>query len=166
MSCELLDAPLLRNLDLITLQRLLLALTSAVVVLIKLELLLVVRAQVADERVEVVELALVLRVVKLLLVHLHRWVDLGDLLEEVRDLLLLSLELAVLLIQIVDDPDGVFVELVGVLVLAVVGNHWHVIELAAEHLEDFDDLGLRVLLSEKHGVLVDGLNTPSLLLDL
>ena len=60
MSCELLDAPLLRNLDLITLQRLLLALSSAVGVLIKLELLLVVRAQVADERVEVVEFTLVL----------------------------------------------------------------------------------------------------------
>ena len=60
MSCELLDAPLLCNLDLITLERLLLTLTSAVGVLIKLELLLVVRAQVAYKRVEVVEFALVL----------------------------------------------------------------------------------------------------------
>ena len=68
---------------------------------------------------------------KLLLVHLHRWVDLSDLLEEVGDLLLLPLELAVLLIKIVDDPDGVFVELIGILVLAIEGNHWHVIELAA-----------------------------------
>ena len=98
MRCKLLDTPLLRNLDLIAFQRLLLALSSAVGVLIKLELLLVVRAQVADERVEVAEFTLVLRIVKLLLVHLHRWVDLSDLLEEVGDLLLLSLELAVLLI--------------------------------------------------------------------
>ena len=60
MRCKLLDAPLLRNLDLIAFQRLLLALSSAVGVLIKLELLLVVRAQVADERVEVVEFTLVL----------------------------------------------------------------------------------------------------------
>ena len=60
MRCKLLDAPLLRNLDLIAFQRLLLALSSAVRVLIKLELLLVVRAQVTDERVEVVELTLVL----------------------------------------------------------------------------------------------------------
>ena len=166
MSCKLLDAPLLRYLDLIALQRLLLALSSAVVVLIKLELLLVVRAQVANERVEVIEFTLVLRVVKLLLVHLHRRVDLSDLLEEVRDLLLLSLELAVLLIEIVDDPDGVFVELIRVLMLAVEGNHWHIIQLASKHLENFDDLSLGILFSEKHRILVDSLNTPSLLLDL
>ena len=98
MGCELLDAPLLRNLDLIAFQWLLLALSSAVGIFIKLELLLVVRAQIADKRVEVVEFAFVLRIVKLFLVHLHRWVDLSDLLEEVGDLLLLALELAVLLI--------------------------------------------------------------------
>ena len=50
--------------------------------------------------------------------------------------------------------------------LAIKGNHWHVIELAAEHLENLDDLSLGVLFSEKHRVLVDSLNTPILLLDL
>ena len=103
---------------------------------------------------------------KLFLVHLHCWVDLSDLLQEVRDLLLLSLELAVLLIKIVDDPDGIFVELVGILVLAVVGNHWHVIKLASKHLENFDDLGLGIFFPEKHRILVDCLNSPSLWLNL
>ena len=59
MGSKLLDPSLLRDLDLITLERLLLALMT-VDALVEFELLLVVGTEVADERVKVVEFALVL----------------------------------------------------------------------------------------------------------
>ena len=59
MGSKLLDPSLLRDLDLITLERLLLALLT-VDALVEFELLLVVGTEVADERVKVVEFALVL----------------------------------------------------------------------------------------------------------
>ena len=55
MSSKLLDAALSSDLNLISLEWLLLALTST---LILIQLVLVVGAKVADQRVEVVELAL------------------------------------------------------------------------------------------------------------
>ena len=119
---------LLGKLDLVSLQRLLLALCRAFL-LVKLELLLVVGAQERDQLVVVVELALALAVAQLLLVNLHHRIDLRDLLEEVGHLLLLSLELAVFLIEIVDDPDCILVKLISVLVLSVMLNHGHIIQL-------------------------------------
>ena len=84
MSSKLLDTALFGNLDLIALEGLLLALRGRrSILLIELELLLVVRAKVADQRVEVVEFTLVLGETQLFLIQLHRRVDLSDLLEEV-----------------------------------------------------------------------------------
>ena len=59
MGSKLLDPSLLRDLDLITLERLLLALMT-MDALVEFQLLLVVGTEVADERVKVVEFALVL----------------------------------------------------------------------------------------------------------
>ena len=98
---KLLNTTLLGNLDLITLDRLLFASIN----LVKLQLLLVVGAEVADQTVEVVEVTLVLRESEFFLIHLHGGIDGRDLVQEVIDLLLLPLELAILLIQVVDDPD-------------------------------------------------------------
>lgn len=84
MSSKLLDTALFGNLDLIALEGLLLALRGrSSILLVELELLLVVRAKVADQRVEVVEFTLVLGETQLFLIQLHRRVDLSDLLEEV-----------------------------------------------------------------------------------
>ena len=59
MGSKLLDPSLLCDLDLVTLERLLLALMT-MDALVEFELLLVVGTEVADERVKVVEFALVL----------------------------------------------------------------------------------------------------------
>ena len=92
------------NLDLVALQRLLLfGLAHAGV--IGRQLVLVVRVEEADQRIEVVELADVLRVAQLLLVDAHLRIDLRDLLQEVLDLFLLALKLAVLLVVAKDNPD-------------------------------------------------------------
>ena len=95
VRCELLDASLLGDLDLVALEWLLLTLAGLLIVL---ESLLVVGAQVGDQGGEVVQSAFGLREYEFFLVQLHRRVDNRDLFEEVRDLLLLPLELAVLLI--------------------------------------------------------------------
>ena len=76
----MLDTALLGDLDLIALERLLLTVMG---ILVQFKLLLVVGAQVADKRVEIVQLALVLAEPQLLFVELHRRVDLRDLLQEV-----------------------------------------------------------------------------------
>lgn len=102
MSSKLLDAALSSDLNLVSLEWLLLALTST---LILIQLVLVVGAEVADQRVEIVELALLFGVTKLFRVHFHRWVDHHNFVQEVRNLLLLPLKLAVLLIKVVDDPN-------------------------------------------------------------
>ena len=57
-----------------------------------------VRAQVADQGVVVVEIRLIFGVNELVLVGLHQWIQQGDLLQEVTDLLLVALELAKLLV--------------------------------------------------------------------
>lgn len=46
-----------------------------------------------------------LGLLQLITVDTHQWADLSDLLQKVLDLLLLLSEFAVLLIQVVDDPD-------------------------------------------------------------
>ena len=102
MRCELLDATLLGNLDLVALEWLLLSLAS---VLVYLESLVVVGTEESDQRCEIVQSAFCFGKDQLFLVQLHDRVDHCDLLEEVRNLLLLSLKLTVLLIQVVDNPD-------------------------------------------------------------
>ena len=71
--------------------------------------MLIVGAQIADDGVEVVQLALVLGLVKLLLIVGYvRILAVSKMLyplKEVRDLLLLLVKLAILLIQVIDDPD-------------------------------------------------------------
>jgi len=123
VSSELLDAALSGDLNLISFEWLLLALSSA---LILIELVLVVRAEVADQGVEVVELALLFGVPKLFRVHFHRWVDQHNLVQEIRDLLLLPLKLAILLIKVVDNPDRFFIEFICILELSIVGDHRHI----------------------------------------
>ena len=80
--------------------------------LVRVELFLVVGAQIGYQRIEVVELALVLRKTQLLFVQLHRGIDLSDFAQKIRNLLLLPLELAVLLVKIVDDPDRRLIEFI------------------------------------------------------
>ena len=92
------------DLDLVALQWLLLF-GLAHTGVIGRQLVLVVGVKEADQRVEVVELADVLRVAQLLLVDAHLRVDLRDLRQEILDLLLLAQKLAVLLVVAEDDPD-------------------------------------------------------------
>ena len=77
---EIFNAALLRNLNLVTLEGLL---AACGLLTLHAEAVVVVRAQVADQLVEVVEVALVAAVLQLQLVGLQLRVDLGDPLQEV-----------------------------------------------------------------------------------
>ena len=169
MGRELLDTTLLGDLNFVTPQRLLLFSslhgTSGFWLLVEVELVLVVGAQVGDERVEVVEFALVLGEAQLFLVELHRWVNLRDFAKKLGNLILLSLELAILLVQVEDDPNGVLIELVRVLMLSVMRDHWHIIELAAEHLKHFDDLRFGIFLAKQHRVVKLGIDPVVLMVN-
>ena len=57
-----------------------------------------VRSKIADQRIKVVEFGLIFGVGQFILVNLHQWVQCGDLGQEVLDLLLVTLELAKLLV--------------------------------------------------------------------
>ena len=95
MSSELFNSTLSRDLDLITFERLLFALTCS---LIFVEFILIIRTEEADQRIEVVKLILLLGVAQLFRVDLHCRVDLHNFVQEILDLLLLPLKLAILLV--------------------------------------------------------------------
>ena len=102
-------------------------------------MLLVVRGQVGDQRIEVQKVAFELSVGKLIYMHLQLRADRRDLLQKVLDLLLLLDELAVFLIQVVDNPNRIFIQLIAILVTSVLYDHWDVKELATEHLKYLSD---------------------------
>ena len=89
---------------------------------------------------------------KLIFIALHQRIYLGDLLKEVLDLLLVPLELAKLLVQVKDDPDGFFVEFLGILVLAIFGDHWYIVALFANQTQHFEDSDFRIFLSQESGI--------------
>ena len=68
---------------------------------------------------------------KLFKVHLELWADasLRNFEQEILYLLSLLSELAVFLVEVIDDPNRVFIKLVSVLVAAIVDDHRHVKEL-------------------------------------
>ena len=109
---------------------------------------MVVGAEVADQRVKTDQIRMVLCIRKLIFIALHQRIYLGYLLKEVLDLLLVPLELAKLLVQIKDDPDGFFVEFLGILVLAIFGDHWNIVALFANQTQHFEDSDFRILLSQ------------------
>jgi len=113
VGCELLNVTLLGNLDLVSLERLFFAecimTTLHSVNLLGLgpyiNMFLVVAGQVGDQGIEVQEVAFQCSHSEIIHVYLQLWADLNFLPQEIRDLLLLMHELAVLLIQVIDDPD-------------------------------------------------------------
>ena len=109
---------------------------------------MIVRAEIADQRVKTDQIRMILCIRKLIFITLHHRIYLSDLLEEVLDLLLVPLELAKLLVQIKDDPDGFFVEFLGILVLAIFGDHWNIVALFANQTQHFEDSDFRILLSQ------------------
>ena len=113
---------------------------------------MIVRAEIADQRVKTDQIRMILCIRKLIFIALHHWIYLCDLLKKVLDLLLVSLELAKLLVKIKDDPDGFFVEFLGILILAILGNHWNIVALFANQTQHFEDSDFCVFLSQQSGV--------------
>jgi hypothetical protein len=133
------DLTLLGDLDLIPLQWLL-ALTLGLSIFTTRQLLMVIRPEVGHKGVKVVQVTQTFGVAEFILIDAHVFVEHGDLLEEVLDLLLVSLELAILLIVVENDPDGVLVEFFSPLVLAVLGDSRHIFEFLPQKFKNFLDL--------------------------
>ena len=109
---------------------------------------MIVRTKIADQRIKTDQIRMVLCIRKLIFIALHQRIYLSDLLKEVLDLLLVPLELAKLLVQVKDDPDGFFVEFLSILVFAIFGYHWYIVALFANQTQHFEDSDFRILLSQ------------------
>jgi len=122
---------------------------------------MVVGTKEADQRVEVVEVTLGLGVGKLLVNHFHLRIDQNSLVQELLDLSLVSDKPTILLIEVVDDPDRLFIKLICILHLTMLGNHRNVSHLEPQEVQHSEDLHLCILLLQQLAIFESiGLGCP------
>lgn len=92
--------------------------------------------KISNQSIKAVQFWLTLSVTKLINVAFYFWVKLKHFIQKLVDLNFIPLEFSVLLVQIIDKPNCVFVEFEGILILAVFADHRNIKKVNSNHFQN------------------------------
>lgn len=105
------------------------------------KLVVKLNAEVADQRIKIVEFRLTHRALQLVYVGLDVRLVLDYPQQELSDLCFDPLKFAILLIKVKDVPNSVLIQFWGILIASVLYDHGNVALLVAEEHDDLEDFG-------------------------